>query len=160
MAAGITYTPIATITASGSASELTFNSISGSYTDLILIFEGNTGTSDEFGIRVNSDSGNNYSSTWMQGGGASAESSRYSNVSFATLNYIRSSSRTMSIAHIQNYSNTTTYKTIVYRTAEPEKTWTGVSLWRNTNAITSVTVRTGNNFSNTTTVTLYGITAA
>lgn len=156
-----TYEPVATATASGSVSSITFSSIGGSYTDLILMFEGKTETADEWGLRFNSDTGNNYSSTWMAGGLNPAQTSRYTNISFATFNYIRTD-RTIAIANIQNYSNSTTYKTVTYRTSEPNNAWAGVSLWRNTSAITSVTIFSynGYNFNNTSTITLYGIKAA
>ena len=156
-----TYEPIATTTASGSVSSITFSSISGSYTDLVLIFDGKTSTASEWGLRFNSDSGNNYSSTWVAGSSGVAQSSRYSNTNFATLSYIRTD-KTMSIAHIQNYSNTTTYKTVLARTSETGGVWGLVSLWRNTSAINEITVvNTGSyNFSNISTITLYGIKAA
>jgi hypothetical protein len=156
-----TYTPIATVTASGSVSSITFSSISGSYTDLILMFEGKTGTADEWGLRFNSDTGSNYSSSWIAGGSNPAQSSRYTNISFATLNYIRTE-RTIAIANIQNYSNSLTYKTVIARTSEPNNAWACASLWRSTAAITSVTIFSynGYNFNNTSTVTLYGIKAA
>ena len=38
----ITYEPIATETASGSVSSITFSSISGTYTDLVIIVNGGT----------------------------------------------------------------------------------------------------------------------
>ena len=37
MAAGSTYTPLATNTLSSSSASITFSSISGSYTDLVLV---------------------------------------------------------------------------------------------------------------------------
>lgn len=157
----ITYEPIATSTASGSVSSITFSSISGSYTDIVLVFEGKTSAADEWGLRFNSDTGNNYSATWMAGGANPVQSSRYSNVSFATFNYVRTN-RTIAIANIQNYSNSTTYKTVVTRTSEPDNAWSCISMWRNSAAITSITLLSvnGYNFSNDTKVTIYGIKAA
>ena len=62
MAAGSTYTPIATQTLSSSVSNITFSSISGIYTDLILIVNiAETPSIGSFVFRVNGDSGNNYS---------------------------------------------------------------------------------------------------
>ena len=40
MAAGSTYTPIATTTLGSAQADVTFSSISGSYTDLVLIIGG------------------------------------------------------------------------------------------------------------------------
>ena len=57
MAAGSTYTPIATTTL-GSAGTITFSSIPSTYTDLVIVLNGNgsrvAGT-DDTGLRLNSD---------------------------------------------------------------------------------------------------------
>jgi len=76
-----TYTPIATTTASGSSGTITFSGISGSYTDLILIYaakDGNSSTEGNANIQFNSDTGSNYSYTNLYGNGSSAGSSRAS----------------------------------------------------------------------------------
>lgn len=157
-----TYVPIATTTASGSVSTITFSSISSSYTDLILVVQGTTSTADEWGLRVNSDTGTNYSTTWLQGNGSIAQSSRYSNKTFGLIGYMRNTISS-AIIQLQNYSNTTTYKTILSREADgTDGTWANVTLWRSTSAINSITLYALNNYnySNSTTFTLYGIKAA
>ena len=66
MAAGSTYTPIATTTGTGSSGTITFTSIPSTYTDLRIILNGTetNATLYEFDMRYNNDSGNNYSLTW------------------------------------------------------------------------------------------------
>ena len=62
MAAGSTYTPIATTTLGSAASSVTFSSISGSYTDLILITNPSSATTDQsIYVQFNADTGTNYS---------------------------------------------------------------------------------------------------
>jgi hypothetical protein len=69
------------------------------------------------------------------------------------------------IAHIQNYSNTTTYKTSIGRGNRPDSLVDAtVSLWRDTAAITTIDLAMGsafpaNNFASGSTLSLYGIAA-
>lgn len=164
MAAGATYTPIATTTLGSDTASITFSSISGSYTDLILICNGkNTGGSNnEFLVRYNSDSNNNYSTTFLYGNGTSV-SSQFSGIASAVIpGQTDNTNPTPIICHINNYSNSTTYKATLCRTSNSAgKVWVSVSTWRNTAAITSIVLSsyTGNLTSGFT-ATLYGIKAA
>ena len=173
MAAGSTYTPIATYTVSGSSTtEIQFSSISGSYTDLVLVANcGSTTNGVYFGVRFNSDSGSNYSVTELYGSGSAASSTRSANRTIADIAYdvtVDTGVNSNYIAHIMNYSNSTTYKTTLSRANNAAN---GVSanviLWRNTAAITNIKCYVaqlgGANqyiFTSGSTVTLYGIAAA
>lgn len=161
MAAGSTYTPIATTTLGSATSSYTFSSIPSTYTDLVLIINGTASTTNNHLIRFNGDTGTNYSTTDLYGDGSSAGSGRYSN---ATGIFIGNGSNTnyTKITEIMNYSNTTTYKTLLNRQNAPaEAVATEVGLWRSTAAINSITVYTAAGNMNTgTTLTLYGIQAA
>ena len=163
MAAGNTYTPIATYTIPGTAaSTYTFSSISGSYTDLVLVFEGIESNNGDIRIQYNGDTATNYSDTVLKGNGTAASSTRSTSATYCYLAYTDPSTRTAIIAHIQNYSNATTYKTLLSRFSTAGST-VGViaGLWRSTAAITSITISTSvYNFSTGTTFTLYGIAAA
>jgi len=159
-----TYTPIATQTASGSVSSVTFSSIPQGYTDLVLVFTGSVpSASGDLGLRFNSDTGSNYSFTWLssQAGGTSGRSSSASSITATEYSYLDNVRSTLSTINFASYSNTTTYKTIIARSG---KTGYGVEakvgLWRNTNAITSITAfTTGSNpnFSSGSTFSIYGI---
>ena len=157
-----TYEPIATTTLGSAAASVTFNSFSG-YTDLVLVCVATTALDDQFlSIRFNGDSGSNYSNTYMTGDGNNATSGRNSN---STVAYIAgSSSNTVpvsSITQIQNYSNSTTYKTLLSRTNDSSLlVQATVSLWRSTSAITSLVIASNGNISSNSTFTLYGIKAA
>ena len=163
MTSGATYTPIATQTASGSVNTITFSSIPQTYTDLVLALAGNGATTTNYPqIQINGDTGSNYSDTQLYGTGSSAASYRDTNQTgyvFAT--YPNTSSPTISRFNFMNYSNTTTYKTILARIDYPAgNTNINVVLWRNTSAITSITISQPYNFTSTSTFTLYGIASA
>ncbi len=166
-----TYEKIATTTASGSSDSVSFTSISASYTDLIII--ANWGVSlagDGIVMRFNSDTGTNYSDTELYGTGSTAASQRRSNASFIDITRATGGDGTNKysngIINVQNYSNTTTYKTALIRSNLATGTYAGVDaiagLWRSTSAITSITILTlssGSNLLSGSTFTLYGIKA-
>ena len=154
-----TYTPIATQTLGSAAASVTFSSISGAYTDLIVVYNtGVTSTTNDY-VRVNGDTGSNYSWTRLVGTGSAASSSRGSNDSKMIVGDVTTSIVTTQIVNIQNYSNATTYKTILNRSSAPNSAVTAsVGLWRNTAAITSVTLLPdGTTWLSGSTFTLYGV---
>ena len=169
MAAGSTYTPIATTTVSnGTTATVTFSSIPSTYTDLIITFNGGGeagGGNVQF--KLNNDTGANYSFTILRANGSTASSDREFNFSgyfrwgaYATPTTTHS---TIDFAHLNNYSNTTTYKTVLMRTNNAEGgVDASVGLWRSTAAINriDVTLPATSYLKNGSTFTLYGITAA
>jgi hypothetical protein len=167
MAAGSTYTPIATTTLGSAANTYTFSSIAGTYTDLVLVASGTVSLNGrDPSIRFNGDTASNYSYTNLSGNGTSASSSRVSNNTYIQMTTgapWHTTTISNTILQVQNYSNATTYKTTINRSND---TTYGVDatvgLWRSTAAITSITVflPTAHNFSIGTTFTLYGIAAA
>ena len=160
MPAGSTYSTIATTTFSGQTS-ITFSSIAGTYTDLVLVIQGSSSAVQSINMRFNSDSGSNYSTTRILGSGSAASSARESNVTRNVVGFIENG-QTTSIAQIMNYSNTTTFKTSLARLNSPAS-YTGayVNLWRSTSAITAIEIfNDGGGAFNNGSATLYGITAA
>jgi hypothetical protein len=164
MAAGSTYTPIATTTLGSSASSYTFSSISGSYTDLVLIISAKNstynGSSGE--LRFNSDTGSNYSYTELAGVSATPSSSRTSNSTSVQCFRTDINNFGISIINVQNYSGTNTYKTVISKANLENSVRTFAGLWRSTSAITSITIlpEGGTTFSSGCTFTLYGIAVA
>lgn len=156
-----TYTPIATTTLGSGSSTVTFSSIAGTYTDLIIVISGSTGGADTVGLRFNSDSGSNYSYTQVYGDGSSAGSVRATNETFARIGPMYNSQST-TIANIMNYANSTTNKTVIARANNAGNQVNAlVSLWRNTAAITNVTVNAiFGSFNTGSTFTLYGVKSA
>lgn len=163
MPAGSTYTPIATTTLGSNVASYTFTSISGSYTDLILVITGTTTTNGiNYWLQFNSDTGSNYSYTMILGTGSAASSGRStSQTKWRVANNSSSTNTTPTIVQIQNYSNTTTYKTGLARFGDASYgTWANVGLWRSTSAITSITVSSDTNLASGSIYTLYGIASA
>ena len=165
MAAGSTYTPISTTTLGSAQSSVTLNSFTG-YTDLILIAAIKGSTNSYGQMYVNGDNaGSTYSQTTLTGNGTSATSARNPNAPVNYLaqdNNINSTDFTPYTINIQNYSNTNVYKTWITRAGSAGfGTNATVSLWRNTNAITSITIQLNSGTIATgSTFTLYGIAAA
>jgi len=165
MAAGSTYTPIATNTLGSAASSVTFSSISSAYTDLVLVCNASvTSGSVNFVIQFNSDTATNYSWTSVGGNGTTAVSNRVTSTASPRLaddGYLTTTIGTY-VASIQNYANTTTYKTYLSRANGAS---VGVSavvgLWRSTAAINTITLfPASSTFPTGSTFTLYGIAAA
>jgi hypothetical protein len=161
-----TYEKIATSTISGSStSQVTFSSISGSYTDIVIVFNGGSVSGPvDVTMQLNSDTGSNYSQTNLFGNGSSASSSRLSNRTSINCNlvaYISNNFNSNQIIQLMNYSNATTNKTFLIRSNNAAiGTDAIVGLWRSTAAITAVKLFvTADNFSSGSTFTLYGIKA-
>lgn len=164
-----TYTPISTVTINNSSTTtLDFTSIPQTYTDLVLVCNYGLSGGDLY-FRLNNDGGTGslYSHTELYGNGTSAGSSVLSNRSGYYLNdqgITRPGPATVSTVNFQNYSNTTTFKTLLWRGNDSGvSTEAHVGLWRNTAAITSINfiiinvsgvITPGSQF------TLYGIKAA
>jgi len=164
MAAGSTYTPIATTTGTGSSGVITFSSIPSTYTDLVLVSNFETSTSANAYYRINGDTGTNYSDTELYGDGSSVGSSRRSNQALSYTTYLSGSGqRAVMTTNFMNYANTSTYKTFLTRYSNASfELGAEVALWRSTSAITSITLNLNNsaNFTSTSFFTLYGIQAA
>ena len=159
-----TYTTIATQTLFTAASSVTFSSIPGSYTDLVLSSNFlNSGVGFSY-IRINGDSGSNYSYTAMVGNGSAAFSQGGGSQTelYGLGAYQLYNGSINSLHYFNNYSNTTNNKTVLgrYNGVTNEVTAT-VGLWRSTSAINSITLSlSANTFGINSTFTLYGIKAA
>jgi len=168
-----TYDKIQTTTLSSSQTSLTFSSISQNYTDLVLVSSvvgDRSANADSLAIRFNGDSSSIYAYIYAIGetssGPASNKATSQTNIWIG--NFISNSvaNPSATITNIQNYSNTSTNKTILTRNNAIASAYNIVGMivgnWASTAAITSITVRseTGNNFLSGSTFTLYGIKAA
>jgi hypothetical protein len=165
LAAGNTYTQIASTTLGSAASSVTFSSIAATYTDLVLVINAKTAASATCWVTLNSDSGSNYSDTILEGDGSTAVSARQSNQTRGYTTYnsgpVSTNFSFNQIVNFMNYSNTTTYKTFLSRANEASRaTETMVTMWRSTSAITSIVYESSSTFAAGSTFNLYGITAA
>jgi hypothetical protein len=156
-----TYTPIARQVLAAGTTTVTLSSIPSGYTDLELVVNHTSSAGLGWFVRVNGDTGSNYSGTYMLGDGSTAQSYRDANVTLSRAgNAYTTQGNT--IVKFQNYSNTTTNKTFLSRSGTASNiTMACVGLWRNTSAITSITILTNvaDTFSVGSIFTLYGIKA-
>lgn len=161
-----TYEKIEAKSLGSNTTSVTFSSIPNTYTDLVLIANTrlvSSGSGTNYLVTFNGDSGSNYSITYLTGNGSSASSGRASNQTAMDTAYMPSNSALGVIKYsINNYANTTTYKTLLSRSDQADSgVFAYVGLWRNTAAITSMTIAGGaSNILSGSTFTLYGIKAA
>jgi len=161
-----TNVPISSVTLSEATSSITFSGIPQTYTDLFIVADGYNNTGDFYTtiIRFNGDSSSNYSRTRFVGDGSSPSNSRLTNQTGATINSgggwgTNNNGSGNMLINIPNYSNTTTFKTILSRSNTAA---TAVELnlltWRSTSAITSIEMFTnGATYRAGSTFNLYGI---
>jgi len=169
MAAGATYEPIATQTLGSTASSITFSSIPQGYTDLILVVSASLDTTSDLRFRINNDTATNYSFTLLTGDGTSATSTRGTNLTSGLGTYYGQITTTLGnsvqILQFLNYSNTTTFKSIISRANGANGGVDAIiNLYRDTAAITNLTLAKSSTMGGTwqsgSTFTLYGISAA
>ncbi len=164
MPAGNTYEAIATQTLGSAAASVTFSSIPGTYTDLVIVFNGGiTSAPDDMRLEFNANT-TGYSATLLRGDGSAVISARATGeTAIPWTTYLGSGSAgSVSITHVQNYSNTTTFKTVLSRgNVAASYVSATVGLWRNTSAITSCKLIAGSStFLSGSTFSFYGIAAA
>jgi hypothetical protein len=171
---GAAYESIATYSGNGSASSFTFSSIPTTYKHLQirLIVRGvRAFSSEQLYIRLNGDSGNNYSYYYFTGngsgggGGSNANGNVYlvnefpagnetANIFSASIIDILDSNSTVknstfrSLSGYENNRNTSNYNGTV---------WYGGGYWANTAAITSLTVLSNGAFATGSSIALYGV---
>jgi hypothetical protein len=160
-----TYIPLATQTLSSAATSVTFSSIPNTYTDLVIVHSGYSSTLFGSNLNFNGDTATNYSQTGINGNGTSATSYRDSNNTKVNAVGLFNTTGDMgaNITHIMNYSNSTTYKTVLSRMGSSGwGTRANVSIWRSTAAINSITITSSSadTYSAGSTFSLYGVAAA
>jgi len=156
-----TYTPLANLTLSGTAASVTFSSISQAYRDLVLVFYGNATTFQDFNIRINGDTGANYSQMFMRGnGGATASNGTQSTtiMQCTVSSMLQSANKVQYLVNIMDYSATDKHKAmLVEGTNANVGTETMSGRWASTAAITNISIIAS--FAAGSTFALYGIAA-
>jgi len=162
-----TYEAISTTTLGSNTASVTFSSIPSTYTDLVVVMNGGCTAAESIGIRFNSDSGSNYSSTILAGSGSSASSGRNSSQTgmvTATNGYWTNDLNSNSILFVQSYANTNVYKTALSRSNNAGIGLDAiVGLWRSTSAINTIYLYgfySGHSFKSGSTFSLFGVKAA
>jgi pantothenate kinase len=161
-----TYEPIQSYTLGSAAATITFSSIPATYTDLrLVVVVTSTSSATNFQIRFNSDTGSNYSSTYLNGNGTAASTGRNTsatNIQFTDVTATSTTIPQMYTMDIFSYAGST-FKTAL-GTSSQDYNGSGssaslVGLWRSTSAINALLIKTSGapTFSTGTTATLYGI---
>lgn len=167
-----TYVALDSQTTTSAVSSVTFSGISQAYTDLVVVVNAATSNNTPLYMKPNSNSSSVYSTTWLLGSGSTATSGRYNQAALGGAgilidNYsgttgFPSDFSGMAKYEIMNYSNTTTFKTILIR-AGSGAGWTVASanLFASTAAISSLYLYPyAGTFAVGSTFTLYGIASA
>jgi hypothetical protein len=164
------FESIATATGNGSAFEITFSSIPSTYQHLqIRCIANASNVNTAMNMRINGDTGSNYTRHRLIGDGSSANAAgsttlteipALGNAGLPTTN----STYGVFIWDILDYTNTNKYKTVRYLSGQDSNGSGGVDLgsglWLNTNAITSITLKSndsGGVYNTASTFALYGI---
>ena len=129
------YEVISTQTLVSATASVTLSSIPQTYTDLVFIFSGSatTGGTDSMDFQFNGDTSTNYSNTFLSGDGTSSSSGRNSSANYGIGTLITSAQIVSNVLQIFNYTNTTTFKTILARgNIAGALVRQGVTLWRKT----------------------------
>lgn len=166
----LTYVNIASTTlGSTSSSAVVFNSIPNTYTDLLLkmSIRGTTNfTYSDLIVRFNSDSSTIYSNTNIYADGATVFSDRSAGLSFLPASYqgTGTTSSTFSSVefYIPNYTSTVSKPVSVSRVTENNSTSSNflgstAGLYRNSSAISSISIGGGVNLAANSSFFLYGI---
>lgn len=154
-----TYDCIATTTLSTSQSSVTFSAINNGFTDLVLMMGGSQSTGTNICMRLNSDTGTNYSDIGLNSYTSVTSNNNSNQPRFFWGPW--DSNMAVATFHLQSYANTNVNKTIICRTSSANYfVVAAVGLWRNTNAITTIEVfPDSGSFNSGTVLSLYGIKA-
>ena len=165
-----TYSPIATQTLTGTATSVTFSNIPQGYTDLILQVNDQLSGASGYQIQFNNDTNANYLQMQMGGYGGAGAAAKILGASSIYNNLVYGDSTTASyytpnIIQIQNYSNSTAYKTVLWRygttnaNAGNAESFLITGSWNSNSPITSITISVWNavNFIAGSSFSLYGI---
>jgi hypothetical protein len=158
-----------TVVGSGGQGTITFSDIPATFKHLQLrcLARGSTGTLDAQSVmRLNGDSGTNYSYHRIYGSGSSAGSDGAANTT-AAMAGINSGASSLAntfavgIVDILDYANTDKYKTVRTLTGYDQNGQGAVYLWSNSwrseSAVSSITITATANFSQYSSFALYGI---
>jgi hypothetical protein len=144
------FESIATTTVgSGGTSTITFSSIPSTYKHLQIRFLARGSNGEYLALRMNSDTGSNYSFHRLSGEGSSASANASTSRSDMILNSVSGTSSTanifnVGIVDILDYADTNKYKTVRVLTGVDFNGSGSVELisnnWRSSSAITTLTI--------------------
>ena len=158
-----TYTALATLTLTGTDTEVVFASVPNSYRDLVLVVGNMTATAaNTFYVQLNGDTASNYSWVTAWGTGSGTGSATLTNNGALVGGYtgVSTSTGQTTIIQLMDYSATDKHKTVLSRhnNSAGEVSMTA-SRWANTAAVTQVNLKIlpSGSFNSGSTFSLYGI---
>ena len=157
-----TYVALATTTLSGTDSAIVFDSIPAGYRDLVLTGSVKAATVAYCLVRLNDDSGSNYSSVVMSGSSSGATSQAETSVWAQIGYYAQFQSDHYGVLQIQflDYSATDKHKTFLARESIPDDfVIASANRWASTSAISKIYLNLTNGAVAGSTFSLYGIEA-
>ena len=164
-----TYSLIASNTLGSAAASVTFSSIPGTYTDLVLRVSARDSADtpvSSISMTFNSDTGTNYSQTILGGTGSATTSIIVSNKTSDNRIVLEPSTYTSDVfgnfeIYIPNYTVSAnkpySYFGVTENNATAAEIRANAALWRNTAAISTITLAAPNNFVSGSSFFLYGI---
>ena len=156
-----TYTPLATVTLTSSASSVTFSNIPATYRDLIILSNGlSDATGNEIFARFNGDAANNYTFVQVYWASPSALSNSGTN-GFAGAGRQQQTNPASNALMIFDYSATDKHKSMLVR-GDINSTYTTMlaQRWASTSVINTIALTPGSgSFVSQATFSLYGIAA-
>lgn len=159
-----TYTPLANITLSSSATTVSFSSINQSYKDIILIANFRPDYSSLVGIRINGDTSSSYRYVNMSN---TISPSYNSSTATSSKIYINSntnlspSTKVSLITNFMDYTSTDKFKHIICRMNNYEATIvSSAGRWNSTSSMTSFSIDTdGGTFASGSSFSIFGVIA-
>lgn len=152
---------LATTTLASSSATVTFSNISGAYRDLRLVIGSLTTTTNaQIYLRLNSDSGANYTYVTMNGNGSTTSSAAGTGETAFYLGYSMPAATVSNpIMDLMDYSATDKHKTtLVNRSNSGSEVIVMAQRWASTAAVTSLTITTSAGSMNAgTMLSLYGV---
>lgn len=154
-----TYDSLATVVTSGSASTVTMNSISQSFTDLFMVMDFSLSSNAEVYVRFNNDSSALYSRIYWEGNGGSVTGNQQNGIQQVQI--LGRTTRMVNLFNIARYTASQN-KTVVARFSSGiEIVGTEVALYRSSTAISRIDISlSAGTFTDGSVITLYGILAA
>ena len=157
-----TYTLISQTTLAAGTASVSFSGFPQTFRDLVVVYNGtNSDSNAGMLIRLNADTGSNYSAVYMHGYNTGTNSTTQQGTTVDI--FFGSTERTSGILQLMDYSATDKHKTMLLRSdigGGVGATRAEAIRWANSAAVTSIVLfRSGANVSAGSTFSLYGIAA-
>ena len=171
-----TYTLISSQVLASSATSVTFSSIPGTYTDLVLrtsIRSNNSGTTDNISITLNGSGGTDYGLTLLKGNGSAGSSAGFTSYNYFSASQSVDGNNTTATnmfasteIYIPSYASSLSKMISISSATEDNSSSAGFAYitadagsWAGTSAITSIALAplNGTNFLTKSSFYLYGI---